>query len=29
VPTIATDDEMFWGDDLEEATAHLRARMAA
>jgi 2-hydroxychromene-2-carboxylate isomerase len=28
--TIAIDDEMFWGDDrLEDAAAHLRARMAA
>jgi 2-hydroxychromene-2-carboxylate isomerase len=30
VPTIAIDDELFWGDDrLEDAAAHLRARKAA
>jgi 2-hydroxychromene-2-carboxylate isomerase len=30
VPTIAIDDELFWGDDrLEDAAAHLRARRAA
>jgi 2-hydroxychromene-2-carboxylate isomerase len=30
VPTIAINDEMFWGDDrLEDAAAHLRTVMAA
>jgi 2-hydroxychromene-2-carboxylate isomerase len=30
VPTIAVDDELFWGDDrLEDAAAHLRSRTAA
>jgi 2-hydroxychromene-2-carboxylate isomerase len=30
VPTVAVDDVTFWGDDrLEDAAAHLRARMAA
>jgi 2-hydroxychromene-2-carboxylate isomerase len=30
VPTVAVDDETFWGDDrLEDAAAHLKARMAA
>ncbi len=30
VPTIAIDDELFWGDDrLEEAGAHLRSRAVA
>lgn len=30
VPTVAVDDETFWGDDrLEDAAAHLRAKMEA
>jgi 2-hydroxychromene-2-carboxylate isomerase len=30
VPTIAIDDELFWGDDrLEDAAAHLRTVRAA
>jgi 2-hydroxychromene-2-carboxylate isomerase len=30
VPTVAIDDELFWGDDrLDDAAAHLRAVTAA